>query len=116
MSTFKCHVCGGEVARNKFVNEVLEVEGRRVLVEHIPAEVCTRCGEATFSRETTERIRLLVHGEGRPAGSVRTRVGVELGHDDREDTEVCAGGECEEDVGRATRKSKRLFCGLASES
>jgi putative PIN family toxin of toxin-antitoxin system len=34
-STFKCHVCGGEAARNEFVNEVLEVDGRRVLVEHI---------------------------------------------------------------------------------
>ena len=55
MSTFKCHVCGGETAREEFVSEVLEVDGRRVLVEHIPAQVCTRCAEAAFSRETTER-------------------------------------------------------------
>ncbi|MGH7961373.1 MAG: YgiT-type zinc finger protein [Candidatus Binatia bacterium] len=27
------------------------VDGRRVLVEGIPAEVCERCGEATFSCE-----------------------------------------------------------------
>lgn len=74
MSTFKCHVCGGEAARNEFVNEVLEFDGRRVLVEHIPAQVCSRCGEATFSRETTERIRLLVHGEGRPARTVALEV------------------------------------------
>jgi len=70
MSTFKCHVCGGETARDEFVREVLEVDGRRVLVEHIPARVCTRCGEAAFSRETAERIRLLVHGAGRPARTV----------------------------------------------
>lgn len=57
MSTFKCHVCGGETATDEFASEVLEVDGRRVLVEHIPARVCTRCGEAAFSRETTERIR-----------------------------------------------------------
>lgn len=67
MPTFKCRVCGGLAARNDFVGEVLEVEGRHVLVEHIPAEICTRCGEAVFSRETTERIRLLVRGAGRPA-------------------------------------------------
>jgi YgiT-type zinc finger domain-containing protein len=74
MSTFKCHVCGGEGARNEFVNEVLEMDARRVLVEHIPAEVCTRCGEAAFSRETTERIRLLVHGTARPARTVPLEV------------------------------------------
>ena len=55
MSTFKCHVCGGETARDEFVSEVLEVDGRRVLVEHIPAQVCTRCGEPVFSPETIAR-------------------------------------------------------------
>ena len=66
MSTFKCHVCGGEAATEEFVSEVLEVGSRRVLVEHIPARVCTRCGEAAISRETTERVRVLVHGAIRP--------------------------------------------------
>ncbi len=70
MPAFKCHVCGGESASDEFVNEVLEVDGRRVLVEHIPAQVCARCAEPAFSRETTERIRLLVHGAGRPARTV----------------------------------------------
>ena len=74
MSTFKCHVCGGETARDGFVSEVLEVGSRRVLVEYIPARVCTRCGEAAFSRETTERIRLLVHGAGRPVKTVPLEV------------------------------------------
>ena len=74
MSTFKCHVCGGETARDEFVSEVLEVDNRRVLVEHIPAQVCTRCNEAAFSRETTERIRLLVHGAGRPVKTVPLEV------------------------------------------
>ena len=58
---FKCHVCGGSAAKNEFVSEVFTIDGRRVLVEHIPAQVCERCGEATFSRETTERVRRLVH-------------------------------------------------------
>ena len=74
MSTFKCHVCGGETARDEFVSEVLDVDGRRVLVEHIPAQVCTRCSEASFCRETTERIRLLVHGAGHPVKTVPLEV------------------------------------------
>jgi YgiT-type zinc finger domain-containing protein len=63
---FRCHVCGSKEARQEGVSEVFEMEGRRVLVEEIPAWVCSRCGEATFSRETTERIRRLVHGEAKP--------------------------------------------------
>ncbi|MBI3371060.1 MAG: type II toxin-antitoxin system MqsA family antitoxin [Betaproteobacteria bacterium] len=74
MSAYRCRVCGGEAARNEFVDEVLEVDGRRVLVEHIPALVCARCGEATFMRETTERIRLLVHGRGQPTRTVPLEV------------------------------------------
>ena len=66
---FKCHVCGGSTAKNEFVSEVFTIDGRRVLVEHIPAQVCERCGEATFSRETTERVRRLVH-DTRPTKTV----------------------------------------------
>lgn len=67
---FQCHVCGNTTARSELVSEVFTVEGRRVLVEKIPAQVCTRCGESTFSREVTEKIRVLVHGEAAPARTV----------------------------------------------
>lgn len=63
---FRCHVCGSTEAKPEQVSEVFDIGGRRVLVEDIPAQVCVRCGEATFSRETTERIRRMVHGEGKP--------------------------------------------------
>ena len=66
---FNCHVCGNTAAKPEFVSEVFTIEGRRVLVEHIPAQVCERCGEAVFSRETTEPIRKMVHG-ARPAKTV----------------------------------------------
>lgn len=63
---FKRHVCGGHSAKLEFVSDVFNVDERWVLVEHIPAMICERCGEATFSRETTERICQLVHGHTRP--------------------------------------------------
>ena len=62
---FKCSVCGGTAAKNEFVSEVFTIDDRHVLVEHIPAQVCKRCGEATFSHETTEKVRRLVH-DGHP--------------------------------------------------
>lgn len=66
---FKCHVCGNTAAKSEFVSEVFTLDDRRVLVEHIPAQVCERCGEPVFARETTEQIRRLVHG-ARPAKTV----------------------------------------------
>ena len=57
-------------AKSDFVSEVFTIDGRRVLVEHIPAQVCERCGEAIFSRETTERVRRLVRQESQPSKTV----------------------------------------------
>ncbi|MGH7961375.1 MAG: YgiT-type zinc finger protein [Candidatus Binatia bacterium] len=67
---FQRHICGHAVAKSNFASEMFTVDGRRVLVEGIPGEVCERCGEATFSRETTEKIRRLVHGAGQPVRTV----------------------------------------------
>lgn len=74
MADFRCHVCGGERARRDLVSEVFTIEGRRVLVEDIPADVCERCGEASFSRETVERVRQLVHGAAQPVRTVPLEV------------------------------------------
>ena len=70
---YKCHVCGHIAARSAFVSEVFTIEDRRVLVEHIPAQVCEHCEEAAFSRETTESIRRLVHG-ARPVRTIPLEV------------------------------------------
>jgi YgiT-type zinc finger domain-containing protein len=67
---FKCNVCNSAESKEDFINEVFEIDGKHILVEQIPAKVCLRCGEMTFSRETTERIRRLVHGEGKPKKSI----------------------------------------------
>jgi len=69
-SMFLCHVCGFTTSREDFVSEVFTIDGRRVLVEHIPAQVCERCSEATFSRTTTERVRSLIYGGGTPIRTV----------------------------------------------
>ncbi len=71
---FRCHVCGSTEAREDLVNEVFQINGQPVLVERIPARVCARCGEATFSRETAEAVRRLVHGEATPVRAVEMKV------------------------------------------
>jgi YgiT-type zinc finger domain-containing protein len=71
---FQCHVCGATEAHPEWVNEVFLIEDKFILVEHIPATVCNHCGEVTFSRETTEKIRRMVHGEAQPVKTVQLDV------------------------------------------
>ncbi|MEH2372970.1 YgiT-type zinc finger protein [Nostoc sp.] len=67
---FKCHVCGSGESHTEYVSEVFNIQGKFHLVENIPATVCSRCGEEVFSRETTERIRVMLYGEDKPVRSI----------------------------------------------
>ena len=71
---FQCHVCGSTESHSEVVNEVFQIDGNPVLVENIPARVCNRCGDTSFSRETTETIRRMLHGEARPVRRVHMDV------------------------------------------
>lgn len=57
----KCHVCNASESQAANVNELFHIEEKSILVENIPALVCYRCGEVTFSAETTEKIRVMLH-------------------------------------------------------
>jgi len=67
---FICHVCHSRESRQKLTGENFHIDGKYVLVDSIPATVCVRCGDETFSRETTEKVRLLVHVQARPIKSI----------------------------------------------
>ena len=69
-----CTICGSAARQEKLVEEVFRIDGQYVLVDHIPASVCDRCGDETFSRETADRIRLLVRGEAKPTRSIAVKV------------------------------------------
>lgn len=69
-----CDVCGSHVSQTEVVSEVFEIDGRRVLVDNIPVQVCVQCGEMSFSRETAEKVRRLIHGDAQPAGVVELEV------------------------------------------
>ena len=71
---FRCHVCGKTEGREKLVSEVFDIDGKSVRVENIPATVCAQCGEPTFTRDTTERVRRMVHGEAKPVKTVPMEV------------------------------------------
>ena len=57
----ECMGCHGKRLRAEPVDKVFNAEGRYVLVTGMPSTVCQDCGERSFGREATERVRLLVH-------------------------------------------------------
>jgi YgiT-type zinc finger domain-containing protein len=56
------------------VSDVFQIDGKPVQLENIPAQVCKRCGEEIFSKETTEKARMLVHSKAVPFKSVKMDV------------------------------------------
>lgn len=71
---FICHFCGSQEAHQELVDETFRINGKLVLVEQIPAEVCSRCGEVIFSAETAEKVRILVQGQTKPSRAIRVDV------------------------------------------
>ena len=52
----------------------LEVEGRFVVVEQVPARVSLRTGERFFAPETVERLQTIIRGQRVPSRVVQTPV------------------------------------------
>ena len=69
-----CNVCNAKEGRMETVEEVFRVDGRYVLVGGVPSTVCQRCGERSFTRDTTEKVRLMVHGRAAATKSVPMQV------------------------------------------
>ncbi len=71
---FSCAVCGCKQSRMDLADEVFNIDGEYVLVEHIPVEVCVRCGEQSVSIDTSETVRLSIKGGAAPTRSIQMLV------------------------------------------
>lgn len=69
-----CNVCGCEEFRAEHVSDTFRVEDRVYVVEHIPADVCMRCGEPVFHAHVAEHVRLLIHGPHQATRVIFTEV------------------------------------------
>ena len=48
------------------VTYTLDVNGKLIVIEHVPARVCVETGEQLFSAETVERIQQLILNQQNP--------------------------------------------------
>ena len=64
---FKCPVCSSEKATVSPVELYLKADGRNIRFDGVPATVCDRCGERSYSAEAVDRLQSLAHDEAAAA-------------------------------------------------
>lgn len=63
--TVRCAFCRGEL-ENRLIRYFQEYKGRVVLIENVPAEVCTQCNEQLLAPDVVERIQRIVWEQPAP--------------------------------------------------
>ena len=61
--------CPGEYEPQEITHTVRH-EGRIVVIDHVPAEVCSTCGDVLLRPETVRHLELLLRQEIEPASTV----------------------------------------------
>ena len=67
----KCSLkgCPGEYEERKVVHTVRH-QGQVIVIDHVPAEVCSVCGDVLLKPDTVRKIERLLRTSTRPAGTV----------------------------------------------
>ena len=69
----KCIFCSGNVKKKK-VTFTYEEGERYLLVEHVPAEVCVKCGEKMYSPQVTDELLKFAHNKFKPVKTIKIPV------------------------------------------
>ena len=63
-----------ETYEEQKVNYVLEMDGKFIIVQNVPARVCVETGERFFSPQTVERLQQLIWEQRKPTRVIETPV------------------------------------------
>lgn len=61
----KCSFCGGKLVK-RMITHPQEYKGRIIILENVPADVCSQCGEVLLRPGVLERVQELVWSETAP--------------------------------------------------
>jgi len=59
-----CHICGGKM-REKRVKQEFWIKGKLIVIEDVPAGVCSQCGEKVVKAEVGRQIAALIEDSKR---------------------------------------------------
>ena len=67
----KCSIqgCTGEYEKKQVVHTIT-ANGKIMVIDHVPAEICKICGDVLFDPETVRRIEKFVKVETKPISTV----------------------------------------------
>ncbi len=68
-----CDICSG-VGTPALISYTVFYEGKRVVVENVPADVCQQCGEQYFEPETVRMLQKVVWSKRKPKRTIKTPV------------------------------------------
>jgi YgiT-type zinc finger domain-containing protein len=68
--TVTCGFCKGEM-EERLIRYMWDFEGRAVIIENVPEEVCTQCGEKVFRPDIVEKLQRIAWGEPPETKTVR---------------------------------------------
>jgi len=63
-----------ETMVNQEVSYTLEVHGRFIIIQNVPARVCLETGDRFFSPETVEKLQRTIWGKREPRRLIQTPV------------------------------------------
>ncbi len=55
-----CFMCKGHT-EDKLTNFIADLENCIIIVKGVPSQVCTQCGEVSYSNEVAEQLQKIVH-------------------------------------------------------
>jgi HTH-type transcriptional regulator / antitoxin MqsA len=62
-SMFQCNVCGSSEYYEDNVKKAFNINGEIIIVDNIPAKICKKCSEESFSRDTLVHIQSIIYGQ-----------------------------------------------------
>ena len=69
-----CEVCSVGERRRQLIRYTLSTQEGLILVDHVPADVCDRCGEVSLTPDVVERLQKIVWQHDPPARIIETPV------------------------------------------
>jgi len=61
--------CPGDY-EDRLITHTVKNRGRVLVIDHVPAEVCSICGDVLFSVDTVRHIEILMREDSQPVGQV----------------------------------------------
>ena len=68
-----CDLCSALLIEQE-ITYTIELDGKWVIIEHVPAKVCLQCGERLFSPGTVERLQSTAWEQKEPCRIMETPV------------------------------------------